>query len=362
MNSPIAASAVSDDAKPWLKPWPSDDLQSVSKCPVCGSPDRKILHDELIDNVFFVAPGYWTLHQCETCKSAYLDPRPDEKSIGKAYSSYYTHTSSAGTRTPTAELSLARRLMRWLANGYLNRRYETNRFPAVRVGSALLKLFPRGRQMLDGEFRFLPKPRPFQKLLDIGCGNGAFLSSAGEAGWDVAGVDPDIKAAATANKLGFEVRHGSIELFDGLSSLFDAITLSHVIEHVHEPRTMIQAAFRLLKPGGVLYVETPNIESRGALIFGKAWRGLETPRHLVVFSPTGLTRLLHETGFSRSHFKSRNAFVRRDMDIRSLRIGMGRSPYDDRPVALPLTMLIAANFPRSRSRDEFLTVLAWKAG
>jgi 2-polyprenyl-3-methyl-5-hydroxy-6-metoxy-1,4-benzoquinol methylase len=356
----VATPPLPETAAPWLTPWPADELQFLGYCPVCQATGRSALHDDLVDNVFFVAPGRWTLHQCNQCQCAYLDPRPSEVSIGRAYGTYYTHTAAGGVRTPVSELGFLRRARRLLANGYLNRKYGTQRQPSFALGFALLNMLPRIRQGLDIEFRFLPKPYTGQTLLDVGCGSGGFLRSAAEAGWRVSGADPDPKALAVASSPDMDIRQGGIEAFAGEQARFDAITLSHVIEHVHRPAEVIQTAFDLLKPGGVLYIDTPNIQSRGAALFGKNWRGLEMPRHLVLFSQDGLSDLLKRSGFPRIEFKRRTA-VRVGMALSSLRIQRGRSPYDERLARLPWWLRLWALEPRPNRQDEFLTVLAYKA-
>lgn len=342
----------------WDQPWPPSELQAVPLCPVCECPKRSILREGLVDNVFFVAQGRWTLHQCERCKSAYLDPRPNEASIGKAYGTYYTHVAGGG-QNPTSELSTLRRLRRRVANGYVNRRFGTQRQPASNLGAVLLASLPSIRHRLDAKFRFLPRPRPGQSLLDVGCGNGGFLCNAAEAGWTVSGVDPDLRALAAASSLGFDIRQGGIEAFAEERDRFDAVTLSHVIEHLHDPAKVIRAAYRLLKPGGILYIDTPNIQSHGLTRFGSKWRGLETPRHLVLFSRDGLANLLIRSGFQELEFKRRSA-VRVGMAIRSLRMQRGLSPYDKLLSRLPWRLRLGTLMPRAVNHDEFLTVIAFK--
>lgn len=354
MTNPESAAGT-----PWDQPWSASGLQAVPRCPGCGSQARSVLYERLVDNVFFVASGRWTLHQCKDCQSAYLDPRPDEATIVNAYGTYYTHVAGDG-RKPTAELSRLRRLRRRLANGYLNRRHGTQRQPASTLGAVLLAGLPRVRQSLDVAFRFLARPRLGQTLLDVGCGNGGFLSCAAEAGWIVSGVDPDPKALAVAASLGHDVRQGGIETFDGEKARFDVITLNHVIEHLHQPAEVIRAAWHLLKPGGVLYIDTPNIQSRGLKRFGKNWRGLEAPRHLVLFSRKGLVNLLTHVGFQRLEFQRRSA-VRTGMALSSLRMQRGLSPYDGQLSRLPWPLKLETLVPRSIDHDEFLTILAYKA-
>ena len=110
---------------------------------------------------------------------------------------------------------------------------------------------------------------------------------------------------ATAQWQGLEVHKGSIEILDCEHASFDAITLSHVIEHVHEPGVLLSSAQRLLKPDGILYIDIPNIRSLGAKTFGPNWRGIESPRYLVLFSIKGLQLLLKQCGFIDVELKPR---------------------------------------------------------
>jgi 2-polyprenyl-3-methyl-5-hydroxy-6-metoxy-1,4-benzoquinol methylase len=253
-----------------------------------------VLHEGLTDKVFFCAPGEWTLRACESCHSAYLDPRPTPQSIGLAYQHYFTHADAPDF----ASLGLAARIRRRLANGYRNRKFGTRDHPASALGAALIPLFPAASAIVDAGMRHLP-PRPDGgRLLDLGCGNGSFLLRARSAGWDTVGVDLDPKAVAAARKQSLDVRCGDVEILDPAAEKFDVITLSHVIEHVHDPLGVLSACARLLRPGGVLWLETPNICSVGHEEYGPDWRGLEPPRHLVIFSPGALRDALLRAGFS----------------------------------------------------------------
>lgn len=351
-------SALTTDA-PWNTPWPASELESVSNCPVCGDTGRTILHDGLIDNVFFVAPGKWTLHSCNQCRSAYLDPRPTPASIAKAYGTYYTHAVDADNDN-ASKFGITRRLRRMMSNGYLNHIYGTKMQPSSILGPWIAKLMPHRRQMLDNRFRYLPKTIKGKRLLDIGCGNGDFLVSAQEAGWQVSGIEPDPKAAEVAHQRGVDVIVGTVALLADESNCFDAITLSHVIEHVYEPKQLLQAVMRLLKPGGIFYLETPNIQSHGAMLFGENWRGIETPRHLVLFNPESLAGLVSVTGFVNIKLKNRTA-VRNDIYLRSLRMANGHSPYSAEPAKLSWfkQFQLSLSFLNT-AQLEFITMTAQK--
>ena len=121
------------------------------------------------------------------------------------------------------------------------------------------------------------------------------------AGWRASGLDFDANAVAFCVDKGLDVQLGGIELFGDESEKFDWITLSHVIEHVHDPISLLIACRRLLRPNGCLWISTPNIDSQGHSRFGADWRGLEPPRHLVIFSHRGLQNALHEIGFDNVH-------------------------------------------------------------
>ncbi len=149
--------------------WPREELEPVPRCPLCGSRERTVLHDRLRDLLFARAPGLWTLCCCQACGAGYLDPRPDIASIGRAYGDYYTHDHTPTEATPTRRWKLTFR------NGYLNTNYGYSGRPAFRMPSLLLS--PRSRRKADRSIRHLPCPGSASpRLLDLGCGNGSFLS------------------------------------------------------------------------------------------------------------------------------------------------------------------------------------------
>lgn len=276
--------------------WPEDGLEAVPRCPACGGGERSLLYRGLADYVFFCAPGRWDLHRCHGCQSLYLDPRPTPDTIHLAYTEYFTHTSEAGGSVPEPAGGLAR-VRRLLANGYKNWRFGDDLRPASRLGIAAAYLRPGWRQAVDRQYRHLLFPRSGGRLLDVGCGNGAFLRKAQSVGWCALGIDPDPKAVAAARAHGLDVEQGGLERFDGQSELFDVVTLSHVIEHVHDPADTLQRIFRLLKPGGRVWIDTPNAQAHGHRLFRRHWRGLEPPRHLAIFSWHALENLLARVGF-----------------------------------------------------------------
>jgi 2-polyprenyl-3-methyl-5-hydroxy-6-metoxy-1,4-benzoquinol methylase len=331
--------------------WPQNGLEALGRCPVCDNPERELLFNKLIDNCFFVAPGEWTLWQCSNCQSAYLDPRPDERTIGKAYESYYTHLANE-----VPALSARQKLRLALYNGFRNGRYGTSFTPAHPTGYLVGMATPRFRRSLDCSFRYLPRKRP-GRVLDIGCGNGEWLLLAKAAGWQVAGVDPDPTARALGGRQGLEIREGGADAWADQPETFDVITMNHVIEHVHDPLETLRTIRTLLRPGGHLFVETPNIDALGLRVHGRNWRGLEPPRHLVLFNYRSMAAALRSAGFIDIRFRRRPS-VLNELSRASQLIAAGLDPYDS-----------ASNFKTRRPslrlrlrarleplRSEFITV------
>lgn len=277
--------------------WSASELEAVPACPACGAAPGGYryqgLHDQLEG-----APGEWSLRDCPACGSLFLDPRPTLQSIGKAYASYYTHGSGTSAYADDNGHSVFWRL----ANGYMNARYGSQRSPALASGRFLLPLVLPLRQQLDFFYRHLPENPG--RLLDVGCGNGVFLLRAKAAGWKVMGLEPDPLAAATVRQGGLDVHAGTLDTFWGEAS-FNVVTASHVIEHVHDPRTFLKQVFKLLRTDGTIWLATPNVRSLGHHRFGRSWRGLEPPRHLTVFSAKALRAMLVEAGFSNIRFRRR---------------------------------------------------------
>ncbi len=348
--------------EPWTKPWPEDGLESILQCPACGETKREILHADLVDNVFRVGLGKWSLWQCANCRSAYLDPRPTEASIYMAYSNYYTHKEVAG-KDGYESLSLGRKLRRRLVNGYTNWRYSTHAQPSSSLGVLAAFAMPNLKKLLDSRYRHMPRlPECGGVLLDVGCGDGSFLGLARACGWKVVGLDPDPKAVTNAAKLGLTVYEGGIEYFEGESELLDVITLNHVIEHVHDPVKVLKTCYALLKPRGQLWLETPNIDSFGHARFQKNWRGLETPRHLVLFNRHSLIQAFLSAGFTSPHALARPSPCA-GMFEKSFAMEKGHSPYQAMAIPKSLqwqitkSVFLEAFYP---SRREFLTVAAQK--
>lgn len=339
------------------KLWPEGGLERVPNCPICDCDCRTLLHEGLSDIVFFVAPGEWSLWQCEHCRSAWLDPRPTQATIGIAYSNYYTHNEASVSEPRTA----FQRLRARLGNGYRNSRYGTHFEPESAWGKLIAGLISSLRRPIDTAYRFLPAPRKGyrRRVLDIGCGGGEWLDVARAAGWGTAGVEPDPIARARAVERGFEVRE-SVTAWLGEPESFDYVTLSHVIEHVPDPLELLRNAHTLLRPGGGLFIDTPNIDALGHRLYGRHWRGLEVPRHLALFNRKSLHEAVGRANFTSISFRRRISPFDGISD-KSRRIAAGLDPYGKSPSPdLPKSPGIAFRLRSALSRrhTEFLTFTA----
>ena len=242
-------------------------------CAVCGG-SAVPLYDGLCDNLFDV-PGTWSLVKCANtvCGLLWLNPAPHPDDLPALYKGYYTHGVEVGSRA----LRAARALHRAIAD---------------------CLLAPLGVPMEQNRARrmFIDRKVP-GTLLDIGCGDGLFLSLMARRGWRVAGVDFDAEAVARARELrNLDVEVGTAVSQAAAGRKYDVVTASHVVEHVAEPGEFLRNCGRMINPGGRIVLRTPNPLSFGHRRYGAAWRGLEPPRHLQLFTLPALSACARQAG------------------------------------------------------------------
>lgn len=264
---------------------PSPDPRACEHCGTLGS----VLYSDLCDR-HFDAPGRFALLECPDCRLVWLHPRPGSPQLASLYESYYTHerpdSSSRLRRTLQVDVPA-------VAFGY-----DTSGLSSGRRGMArLLSRLGPLRELAGHSVMWLPADL-CGRLLDVGCGSGDFLADMKDLGWQVAGVEPDASAAALAReRLGSEGIHPDVTSTGLRPNSLDAVTLSHVAEHLLDPGETLRACFALLKPGGRLVLTTPNAESLGRHHFGRWWLHWDPPRHIRVFNSSTLRQLIEDTGF-----------------------------------------------------------------
>jgi len=270
--------------------WPSCDLERVSHCPLCGGAESEIAHEDVQDWAFHAAPGKWNYWKCLGCDSLYLNPRPNRKSIGRAYVAYYTHADKTGIISVLKRRWKNERLSVLFGRTIEPRLHLPSWFQGFVRRKARKVSLPFGWHMLAA---LIPG-----RLADVGCGAGAAVHMAKQLGWDAVGIELDSDAVLAASRTGIFVQQGGYELLKEQRSTYDCLLCSHVLEHVHDPLDMLATLRDALKPGGVLFLSLPNANSDALKHFGINWRGLEVPRHLVIPAQHALHTFLENLGFS----------------------------------------------------------------
>jgi 2-polyprenyl-3-methyl-5-hydroxy-6-metoxy-1,4-benzoquinol methylase len=237
-------------------------MQLILNCPVCGHnkfETRLSVKDYTVSNEIF------DIVECPQCSLRFTQQVPDETQIGRYYQSeeYISHTDSK--------------------KGLFNKVYQLVR--GVALGSK--------RQLVEKYATAQGK-----KMLDYGCGTGAFLQEMKQHGWTVTGIEPDPGAAQKAMELtSSDVKDPS--LLDSIEpSSFDAITLWHVLEHVHTLNETLDKLKQALKPGGFIFIAVPNYTSHDASFYQQHWAAYDVPRHLYHFSPSAMKTLIAGHGLT----------------------------------------------------------------
>ena len=218
-------------------------------CRICGR-----THEEFFcESTDYITGEIFRVVRCTGCGLIYVNPQPPADEIVRYYPQ--THQSSA----PAAyERSDAR--------------------PRIKLVSSLFGGTP-GR------------------ILDMGCGKGLLLAGLQKTGWEVFGTELSEVSAQIAGSAGITVYNLPVEECPFEPESFDVVTLYHSLEHMINPQKTLTAVHRLLRPGGFLVVEVPNIGSWYAGTFGIEWFHFDVPRHLYHFNQQTLRRMLEACGF-----------------------------------------------------------------
>jgi len=269
-------------------------LEAVPTCALCGLPGQ-VLHTGLRDRLY-AAPGEWQFLHCPRCTLIWESPRPLSADLGRLYSTFY-HYTHAPTYGPPGRFSALQQFLEacvlGVAYGY------TGLTPHIwqRVLGRVLALITPLRDAAGGRVMWLAAQQPM-RVLDVGCGSGQLLAFLRDQGCEVSGIEPDLEAVRVARQhYGLEVYHGLLE--DGVFSdaSFDAVVMSHVIEHVPDPIALLAACRRMLRPGGRVVVVTPNMASLGRRVLGTKWYlGWGPPWHLLLFDPTTIRAVATHAG------------------------------------------------------------------
>lgn len=229
------------------------NLETIEACPIC---QHTAFTHFLTCKDYTVSQANFILQECKSCGFVLTSPRPVSDEIGLYYQSesYISHSDTQ------------KGLINWL--------YHRVRKVALKNKLTLLeKYFPqKGR------------------LLDNGCGTGAFVKFTLENGWHTEGIEPEEKARNIAEK------QTQTHIFATLDNLpkhhrYDAISMWHVLEHIVDLHTAIETMKSLLADKGLFFIALPNRESKDALYFKEYWAAYDVPRHLWHFSKKDVENL-----------------------------------------------------------------------
>jgi SAM-dependent methyltransferase len=272
------------------------ETEAVERCPACGCSHRR--ERFLSRDWTYLVPGEFPLRQCERCAAIYPDPRPTADALLAYYpdSEYYAYPASARHRL-FSRRSVAARAWYTVVRGVLETYFGYPMCGSRRAAQVAHRLSPvRAR----ATFRLGVLLHPWQPrgaLLDVGCGSGRYLDLMRALGWTrTVGVDISQAAVTAAKALCLEAYAGELRDVGFAASTFDAISLSHTLEHVVDPVGLLEEVRRVAKPGGRIAIVVPNVESMSSRVFGEHWVHWEAPRHLVNFSRSALTRVLDAAG------------------------------------------------------------------
>jgi len=236
----------------------SDGFENIP-CEVCGHDERAIVATNT--DLFLGGKTEFSMHECLNCGVIYQHPRPTFSKMVEFYpSDYVAYTPSLHT-----ESNLAR----------FFRQY------GLRKRVKLIEQYVQNG-----------------RLLDVGSATGDFLSvMSSQPDWQLIGVEPIHSAVAQSrNEVGVDVVEALLNDVPFAPESFDVITMWDVIEHVYDPVKVVKQAAILLRPGGVLVVNYPNLGSIDRRLFGAAWAGYDLPRHLYLFPTTLLNKIMKTAG------------------------------------------------------------------
>lgn len=271
-------------------------LIEISNCPVCSSDRRKKIYENITDFKYKI-PGHWSFVKCLDCETIYLQPwlTDPESGYPKDYSQHKTATKPQIQGTGRFGM-LKGTLRKAIIKEFGYQSFGIS-WPTVLLGKVAM-LVPRLKLSAIYDFTLFPEAIPNGKLLDIGCGNGRFLSVMEMLGWEVYGIEPDSGSRQQTNYLTEAVVYPSLQDAKFPAESFDIITMNHVFEHISDPLKLLQQCYQLIKPGGKIAICVPNWKAFSHQIFGQYWYALEPPRHLIMYEPTTLKNIVEKAEFS----------------------------------------------------------------
>lgn len=239
-----------------LKSSSCDNYSLLEKvpCPLCNSRSLRTAYEAYDLNMG--VPGTFTVVRCLDCSLHFLNPRPTEDSL----SSFYPKIYSQG--------------------------YEEG-------------ISPRHLKTYQNRLNFVLSKVGKGSLLEVGSAAGHFLKLARDNGFSVEGLEMDDRTRAFAlEHYSLTVHSGTLERANLKTNCFDTVCMFDVFEHLLDPKVALEKILQVLKPGGSIIIQVPNIDCPGAKIWGKYWYGADIPRDIMYLSPATMRSFLVKSGFS----------------------------------------------------------------
>ena len=262
-------------------------LETIN-CPLCDSQEYSMYikkAKELYNNL----DEYFDVCKCTECSHIFTNPRPTMDTIE------YFYPDSAGYYQPQyykERSGFKYEVYKKILNTFYGYKLETS---ANKLLSILI-YFLKKRQL---EVSHIPTFKKNGKLLDIGSSYGAYLKDKEGIGWEIFGIELNQKAAQYA-KSELKIKNIQSDFFENIvyeADYFDAVNMHMVLEHVYDPRFVINKINNILKKGGELMISVPDISGFEASVYRQYAYTLQVPQHIHHFSPKTITKLLQDNGF-----------------------------------------------------------------
>lgn len=241
-------------------------------CSLCSSTDSIFIFDTR-DRLHGIGDTF-TYVRCGECGLVYMNPQVAHEDIEKLYPADYAPHSKKGKGIGPKIASLYYQISKMPIIGYFPKQLMN-----VKIAGNIYRSLNRQ-----------------SRILDVGCGSGAFLNSIrADKGCEVYGVDISENAVGQAkSSFDLDIFKGTIIEAPFPQAHFDIITAWWYLEHIPDPDTTIAKMSSLLKDNGYCIIGVPNFESFNAKHFKDKWYHLDSPRHLCIWTPRTITRLLEK--------------------------------------------------------------------
>lgn len=312
-------------------------MRYFRECVLCGKEGRKFY--TAMKDCRYRVEGSFDFSYCPSCDFLWMNPMPTPEETRKFYEDYFTHDVRSYPKAFDGN-SIVRSVKNFIHTrvlcGHYGYRNAHKRHILCWVGHIAWFMPFVGRSAVYHLGPLLPR---FDKIkgstvIDVGCGDGEYIEMLRDIGCDVLGVEPDPQACVVLKKKNIPFVESSIEDARLAENSANLITMRHVIEHLTDPLRTVNECFRVLKPGGVLVVRTPNSASLSHRYFKNAWYPIDTPRHLFLFSPKSMKLFAGKSLFNECHIKTLAAtaeniydtslMILKKGDVRSTTVKPGR--------------------------------------